>query len=57
MPQEVMEEILDIADWYASPDGTFIRMFSKEKPLHVLPSFSIDKLVMQEVSITSPWGY
>ena len=36
--------------WYASPYDTFIWMFSAEKPLHVLPKFSLDVLVMQEVA-------
>lgn len=45
-----MEALIDIAYWYASPFGTFIRMYNLEKPLHVLLKFSLDKLVMQEVS-------
>lgn len=45
-----MEAIINIADWYASPGGTFIRVFGREKPLHVLPRYAIDKMVMQEVS-------
>lgn len=50
MSQEVMEGILNIADWYASPSGTFIRVFGKEKPSHILPRYAMNKLVMQEVS-------
>ena len=50
MSHEAMEVILNIAYWYASLGGTFIRVFGREKPLHVLPRFSMDKLVMQEVS-------
>ena len=38
MLQEIMEALIDIVDWYASPLGTFIR------------KFSMDKLVMQEVA-------
>lgn len=49
MSQEVMQELLNNADWYASPSGTFIKMFSGENPMHVLPRFVTDKLVMQEV--------
>jgi len=45
-----MEALLNIAVWYASLGGTFIRMFGREKPLHVLPRFSTGKLVMQEVA-------
>jgi len=42
--------IVDIAYWYASPGGTFLRVFGRKKPLHVLPRYVTDKLVMQEVS-------
>jgi len=41
-----MEVIEDITDWYASPGGTFIRVFGREKPLYVLPRYVIDKLVI-----------
>ena len=50
MSKEVMEALIDIADWYASLFGTFIRMYSVKKPLHVLSKFSLDKIVMQEVA-------
>ena len=50
MSKDVMETLLNIAYWYTSPDGTFIRMYNAEKVLHELPKFSIDKLVMQEVA-------
>ena len=49
MYKEVMGEILNISYWYASLGGTLIWMFGGEKPLHVLPRFSTDKLVMQVV--------
>jgi len=45
-----MEALIDIVDRYASPSNTFIWMYIAEKPLHVLSKFSMDKLVMQEVS-------
>ena len=45
-----MEVILKIANWYNSLGGTFIGVFGREKPLHVLPSNATNKLVMQEVS-------
>ena len=45
-----MEVFLNIVDRYASPEGTFIRMYSVEKALHVLPTFSMEKLVMHEVA-------
>jgi len=48
MSQKAMQALLNIVDWYASPIGTFIKMFSREKPLDVLPMFAMDKLIMQE---------
>ena len=50
MSQAAMEALIEIAGWYASPLGTFIWMYITEKPPHVLLKFSMDKLVMQEVS-------
>lgn len=50
MSKASMEAPIDIEDWYASPFGTFIWMYSTEKPPDVLPKFSTNKLVMQEVS-------
>lgn len=50
MSQEVMEEILNIVYWYASPSGTFIKVFCGEKPPRVLPRYATEKLVMQEVA-------
>ena len=45
-----MEEIVNISYWYASPDGTFIKVFGGEKPPHVLPRFSMDKFFMQDIA-------
>lgn len=50
MSQREMEALIDIVDWYASPLSIFTQMYRVEKPPHVLPKFSMDKLVMQEVS-------
>jgi len=50
MSKEAMDAFIGTADWYASLSNTFIRMFSVEKPPHVLPKFSLDILVMQEVA-------
>lgn len=50
MSREVMEAIVNIANWYVSPGGTFIRVFGRENPLHVLSRYATNKLVMQEVS-------
>ncbi len=50
MSQGSMEVIAYITDWYASPGGTFLRVFSGEKPPRVLPRYNTDNLVMQQVS-------
>ncbi len=50
MSWEVMQSLLNIADWYASASGTFIRMFDLEKPLDELPRFTTNKLDVQEVA-------
>lgn len=49
MSQESMEALLSIENWYPSRSGTFIGIFGGEKPLHVLPRFATDKLMMQEI--------
>lgn len=49
MSQEAMEALLNIIDWYSSPSDTFIRMFGRDKPPRILPRFTMEKLVMQEV--------
>lgn len=46
MSQAAMKALLNIADWYASLDGTIIRMYNTEKHLHVFSRFSTDMLVM-----------
>jgi len=50
MSQEAMYGLLNVAEKYASPSGTFIRMFGKEKPPYELLRFSTDKLVMKEAA-------
>ena len=50
MSQRAMDAIIEIADWYSSPGGTFLRVFSEEKPPYVLPRCATNKLVIQEVS-------
>ena len=50
MSKAAMEALIDIAYWYASPSSTFIRMYSMENAPHVLPNFSMEILVMQEVA-------
>lgn len=50
MSKEEMEASIGIANLYTSLSSTFIRIFSAEKPPHLLPKFSLDVLVMQEVA-------
>lgn len=50
MLEEMMEAFIDIEYWYASPLGTFMRMYNTEKAPHVSPKFSMDNLAMQEVA-------
>jgi len=57
MTQEAMKALLNIADWYASLGGTFIKMFGGEKPLHALPRFSTYNLSCKRLCITPPQGY
>lgn len=49
MSKELVEELIDITDWYASPFGTFIWMYSAEKPPHVLLKIFMAKIIMKEV--------
>lgn len=57
MSPTAMEAILEIADWFASLDGTFLRMFGREKLSHVLPRYVTDKLIIKNCRIISPQGY
>ena len=50
MSKKEMEALIGIADWYASPSSTFIRMFSVEKPLNVIHKFALYVLVMEELA-------
>ena len=52
-----MEVIVSITYWYASPIGTFVRVFGGEKPSHFLPRYPIDRLIMQEVSYHLSIGF
>ena len=45
-----MQALLNIADWYASPGGTFVSMFGAKKPPHELSRFATNKLFMKEVA-------
>jgi len=46
MSKAMMEALINIADSYASPSDTFIRMYNTKKPSRVLPKFSLDILFM-----------
>ena len=46
MSEVAIEALVNIEYWYASPLGTFIWVYNVEKAPHVLPKFSMDKLVM-----------
>lgn len=50
MLEAAMEALTNIVDWYASSSSTFIEMYNVKRPPHVLTKFSMDKLVMDEVS-------
>lgn len=47
MSTAAMEALIYITNWYASRSGTLIRIYSAEKPPHVLSKFALDVLVMQ----------
>lgn len=50
MSQGEMVALINIANWYSSLSGTFVRIVGGEKSPHVLPRLSTNNLVMQEVS-------
>ena len=45
-----MEAILDIANWFASSNGTFLRVFNREISPHAFPRYVNNKIFMQGVS-------
>jgi len=50
MSQGAMEAITKITDWYFWEVGTFFRVFSEENPLHILPRYATDILMMKKLS-------
>lgn len=52
-----MEALVNIADWHASPLGTFIWMYNAENAPHILLKLSFDKIVMQEVAYDISTGF
>lgn len=50
MSHQVMEVVLELEDWFASLECTFLREFGGHKSPHLLPRYATNKLVMQEVA-------
>jgi hypothetical protein len=50
MTDKYIMVIKRIGDWYLTEHGTYIIVYSSTKPLHLLPQFILDKLVLQEVT-------
>lgn len=50
MSPETMEAVSEHADWFASSNGTYLRVFNSHKSSHMLPRWVTNKLVMQEVA-------
>ena len=50
MSRTEMEAISKIIDWFVARDGTFLRVFDRDKSAHVFPRYATDELFMQEVS-------
>lgn len=50
MSQEAMEEVVELADWFSSLDGIYLRVFGSKKSSHFLSRYATEKLVMQEVA-------
>lgn len=46
MSREAMSLVLEGSYWFASPDGTYLRVFSYCKPSHMLSRYAMDKVVM-----------
>jgi len=57
MSHATMEALLNIVDWFASLDGTFIRMYNVEKVSHVLPNFPWTSWSCRRFHTTSRQGY
>jgi len=50
MSNEAMKIVEEVADFFVSHDGTYLRVFGCEKSTHLLPRHAPDKVVMQEVT-------
>lgn len=48
MSREKMEAVSELAGWFASPNGTYLRVFGGQKSPHLLPRYATDKLVMKK---------
>ena len=42
--------VKEYGDWYMTPDGVYIRIFSSTKPPHCLTHLVLDTLLLQEIA-------
>ena len=49
MTDQVKESLKDIVDWFATPEGAYIRCFICQTIPHLMPQYVTNKVVMQEV--------
>ncbi len=47
MTNKASEIIANVADWFTSPQGTFIRVFRAFRNPHLMSLFVTDKVVMK----------
>lgn len=50
MSCEAMDSITELVDWFASPDGIYLRVFGFHKSSYMLLRYATNKLVMQKIS-------
>lgn len=50
MSHEAMKIVTKVANWFASLDGTYLKVFDCQKPPHILLRYVTDKVIMQEIS-------
>jgi hypothetical protein len=50
IPEEVLENIKVITDWFVEENFSYIRVYGCSIPPHALPKFLRDRLVLREVS-------
>jgi len=47
MTKRAREVVSEVADWFTSSQGTFIKVCKAYKPLPLMPKYVTDKVVMQ----------